>query len=42
MSVTIRLPKDVVKWIDSQIDGVDNRNRTHVIEKAISDYMEKK
>lgn len=42
ISVTIRLPKDLVEWIDSQIDGVDYRNRTHVIEKAIVTYKDKK
>jgi Arc/MetJ-type ribon-helix-helix transcriptional regulator len=38
MSVTIRLPTDIVEWIDSQVDGVDFRNRTHVIEKALIEY----
>ena len=35
ISITIRLPKDLVDWIDSQADGVSYRNRTHVIEKAL-------
>ena len=38
ISVTIRLPKDLVEWIDSQVDSVDYRNRTHVIEKAINHF----
>ena len=42
MSVTIRLPKELVDWIDSKIDGVDYRNRTHVIEKALSNYKKYK
>jgi len=42
ISVTIRLPKDLVEWIDSQVDGVDYRNRTHVIERAIYDFKRKK
>ncbi len=41
ISVTIRLPKDLVEWIDSQVDGVENRNRTHVIEKALNEFKEK-
>jgi len=41
ISVTIRLPKDIVEWIDSQVDGVDYRNRTHVVEKAISEFKNK-
>lgn len=39
LSITIRLPKDLVEWIDSQVDGVEYRNRTHVIEKAISKFQ---
>ena len=42
ISVTIRLPKELVNWIDSKIDGVDYRNRTHVIEKALSNYKKYK
>lgn len=42
ISVTIRLPKDLVDWIDSQVDGVDYRNRTHVIEKSINEFKRKK
>jgi Arc/MetJ-type ribon-helix-helix transcriptional regulator len=40
ISVTIRLPKDLVEWIDSKVDGVDYRNRTHVIEKAINKFKD--
>jgi len=38
ISVTLRLPKDLVEWIDSQIDGVSFRNRTHIIEKALTEF----
>lgn len=38
ISVTIRLPKDLVDWIDLKVDGVSYRNRTHVIEKALSEF----
>ena len=38
ISVTLRLPKDLVEWIDSQIDGVGFRNRTHIIEKALTEF----
>lgn len=36
VSVTIRLPKELINWIDSKIDGIEYRNRTHLIEKALS------
>ena len=42
VSITIRLPKDLVDWIDSQADGVSYRNRTHVIEKALNEFKTKK
>jgi len=42
ISVTIRLPKELLKWIDSKIDNVDFRNRTHVIEKALYEYRKKR
>ena len=42
ISITIRLPKDLVRWIDSNIDNVDFRNRTHVIEKALHEYKKKR
>jgi metal-responsive CopG/Arc/MetJ family transcriptional regulator len=38
-SVTVRLPIDLIEWIDKQIDGVNNRNRSHIIEKAIKEYQ---
>ena len=41
ISVTIRLPKDLVEWIDSKVDGVGYRNRTHVIEKALTELKNK-
>ena len=42
ISVTIRLPKDLVEWIDLQVDGVEYRNRTHVIEKSLSEFQKYK
>jgi Arc/MetJ-type ribon-helix-helix transcriptional regulator len=42
VSITIRLPKDLIIWIDSKVDSVDFRNRTHVIEKALYEYKKKK
>ena len=41
ISVTIRLPKDLVEWVDSKVDGVEYRNRTHVVEKAIAEFKNK-
>ena len=41
VSITIRLPKDVIEWVDSKVDGIDYRNRTHVIEKALSEFKKK-
>ena len=38
VSITIRLPKELVEWVDSKADGVEYRNRTHVIEKALSGF----
>lgn len=40
ISVTIRLPEDLIQWYDKQIDGVNIRNRTHIIEKALKEYQE--
>jgi len=42
ISITIRLPKDLIDWIDSLADGVGFRNRTHVIEKALNDFKNRK
>jgi Arc/MetJ-type ribon-helix-helix transcriptional regulator len=42
ISVTLRLPKDLVEWIDSQIDGISFRNRTHIIEKALTEFKKNK
>lgn len=42
ISTTIRLPKELVQWIDAQVDGVVFRNRTHVIEKALFDFKNRK
>jgi len=41
ISITIRLPKELVEWVDSQVDGVNYRNRTHVIEKALMKFKQK-
>lgn len=41
VSVTIRLPENLIEWYDNQIDGVNIRNRTHIIEKALKEYQEK-
>jgi len=41
ISVTIRLPKDLIEWIDKKVDGVDYRNRTHIIEKALIEFKKK-
>lgn len=41
VSITIRLPKDIIEWVDSKVDGIDYRNRTHVIEKAIAEFKKK-
>jgi len=39
ISVTIRLPKDLIKKVDSKIDDVNYRNRTHIIEKALNEFL---
>ena len=41
-SITIRLPKELVDWIDQQIDDVNYRNRTHIIEKALIEFKLKR
>lgn len=40
-SITIRLPNDLIKWIDQKVDGVHFRNRTHLIEIALEKYKKK-
>ena len=42
ISITIRLPIDLVDWVDSQVDNVSFRNRTHVIEKILNEFKNKK
>ena len=37
--VTITINKDVLSKIDKQIDRVKNRNRSHIIENIISEYL---
>jgi len=41
-SITIRLPKELVDWIDKQIDDINYRNRTHIIEKALIEFKLKR
>jgi len=41
-SITIRLPKELVDWIDQQIDDINYRNRTHIIEKALIEFKLKR
>lgn len=41
ISITIRLPRDLVDWIDTRVDGVNYRNRTHIIEKALIEFKKK-
>jgi len=40
-SVTVRLPKNLIEWLDKQVDGITNRNRSHIIEKALNEYKNK-
>ena len=35
--VALRLPSDLLKWIDSKVDGVHIRNRTHFIEIVLTE-----
>ena len=35
--VALRLPPDMLEWIDSKVDGVHIRNRTHFIEIVLSE-----
>lgn len=41
-SITITLPKNTLKEVDTFIDGVTVRNRSHLFHIAIVEYMEKK
>jgi len=38
----VRLPNGLVDWVDLQADGVNFRNQTHVIEKALSEFKKSK
>lgn len=40
-TITVRIPDEMLKWLDDQVDGIDFRNRTHVIIKALSEYRKK-
>ena len=42
ISITIRLPIELIEWVDSQVDGISYRNRTHVIEKALNEFKNRK
>lgn len=37
--VAIRLPPDLLKWIDKHVDGTRIKNRTHFIEIVLTDKM---
>lgn len=37
-TITLRIPDDLLKWLDEQVDGIDIRTRTHIIIKAINEY----
>jgi Arc/MetJ-type ribon-helix-helix transcriptional regulator len=41
-TITVRVPDGLLNWLDEQVDGIDFRNRTHVIIKAISEYKKNK
>ena len=41
ISITVRLPKELLEWIDAKVDGIDYRNRTHLITKALYEFKEK-
>ena len=41
VSITIRLPKDLVEWLDSKADGIEYRNRTHIVEKALIEFKKR-
>lgn len=38
--VALRLPSGLLEWIDSKVDGVHIRNRTHFIEIVLSERKE--
>jgi len=40
-TVTLRLPTDLIKEIDKFADGIQYRNRTHFIEKAVITLINK-
>jgi len=40
-TITVRIPDDLLEWLDDQVDGIDFRNRTHVILKALSEYKKR-
>jgi hypothetical protein len=39
--VAVRLSPELLEWIDSKIDGVRIRNRTHFIEIVLSERKQK-
>lgn len=40
--ITISIDKEILKWIDSQIDKKEFGHRSHCFEKAVTKLMEKK
>jgi len=40
ISITIRLPKEIVEWMDKKVDGIEYRSRTHIIEKALTKFKD--
>ena len=38
-NVTVRLPTDLIKEIDEQVDKIKYRNRTHFIETALKTFL---
>lgn len=40
--VSITLPKDVLQWLDKQVEARTYHNRSHAIEKILYDRMQEK
>jgi len=40
--ITVSLSKDVVAWLDKQIENRNYKDRSHAIEKLVYDTMQKK
>jgi len=39
--VSIRLPSDLLEWVDSQVDGINIKDRTQFIVKTLSELRNK-